>query len=99
MVLRRAVLAAFPSPILWLQRNLYLCLVSIAPPQYRAGLDRMVDGRARSSAVEHFLDMEGVTGSIPVAPTTSSDRDAHLNSKTTLEPLGPEPVIWALTAR
>src|SRR3569833_4351827 len=26
--------------------------------------------RARSSAGEHFLDMEGVTGSIPVAPTT-----------------------------
>ena len=25
--------------------------------------------RARSSAEEHFLDMEGVTGSIPVAPT------------------------------
>ena len=25
--------------------------------------------RARSSAGEHFLDMEGVTGSIPVAPT------------------------------
>ena len=28
--------------------------------------------RARSSAGEHFLDMEGVTGSIPVAPTTQS---------------------------
>ena len=27
-------------------------------------------GGARSSAGEHFLDMEGVTGSIPVAPTT-----------------------------
>src|SRR5262245_31252915 len=25
--------------------------------------------RARSSAVEHYLDMVGVTGSIPVAPT------------------------------
>ena len=28
--------------------------------------------RARSSAEEHFLDMEGVTGSIPVAPTNQS---------------------------
>jgi hypothetical protein len=25
--------------------------------------------RARSSAEEHYLDMVGVTGSIPVAPT------------------------------
>ena len=25
--------------------------------------------RARSSAVEHFVDIEGVTGSIPVVPT------------------------------
>ena len=33
--------------------------------------------RARSSAGEHFLDMEGVTGSIPVAPTIQSgDRPA-----------------------
>ncbi len=29
--------------------------------------------RARSSAVEHFLDMEGVTGSIPVAPTNKNN--------------------------
>jgi hypothetical protein len=28
-----------------------------------------VDNRARSSAEEHYLDMVGVTGSIPVAPT------------------------------
>ena len=28
--------------------------------------------RARSSAVEHYLDMVGVTGSIPVARTMSS---------------------------
>ena len=27
-------------------------------------------GRARSSAVEHYLDMVGVTGSIPVVSTT-----------------------------
>jgi hypothetical protein len=26
--------------------------------------------RARSSAEEHYLDMVGVTGSIPVAPTS-----------------------------
>ena len=31
--------------------------------------------RARSSAGEHFLDMEGVTGSIPVAPTNTSQKD------------------------
>ena len=31
-------------------------------------LRRLVQG-ARSSAVEHYLDMVGVTGSIPVAPT------------------------------
>ena len=40
-------------------------------------LPRLAEGilalivRARSSAVEHYLDMVGVTGSIPVAPTTS----------------------------
>src|SRR5262249_50852879 len=28
--------------------------------------------RARSSAEEHYLDMVGVTGSIPVAPTIAS---------------------------
>ena len=28
--------------------------------------------RARSSAGEHYLDMVGVTGSIPVAPTIQS---------------------------
>ena len=28
--------------------------------------------RARSSAVEHFVDIEGVTGSIPVSPTIYS---------------------------
>ena len=28
---------------------------------------------ARSSAVEHYLDMVGVTGSIPVAPTTGRE--------------------------
>ena len=35
-----------------------------------ASFPRMRSGRALSSAGEHFLDMEGVTGSIPVAPTT-----------------------------
>ena len=33
------------------------------------------DDRALSSAVEHFLDMEGVTGSIPVAPTIKTPRE------------------------
>ena len=29
---------------------------------------------ARSSAGEHYVDIVGVTGSIPVAPTTNADR-------------------------
>ena len=60
-----------------------MCLGSAAfmPVEWHAGwrtqlpneplpciLSRFQNG-ARSSAVEHFLDMEGVTGSIPVAPT------------------------------
>ncbi|GBR71852.1 hypothetical protein AA103587_2568 [Gluconobacter kanchanaburiensis NBRC 103587] len=32
------------------------------------------DRGAHSSAVEHYLDMVGVTGSIPVAPTTRSGK-------------------------
>ena len=35
---------------------------------------------AHSSAVEHYLDMVGVTGSIPVAPTICSVRN-HMISK------------------
>src|SRR6202042_2821957 len=31
-------------------------------------------GRARSSAGEHYVDIVGVTGSIPVAPTTPNAR-------------------------
>ena len=38
-----------------------------------AGL--LTAGRARSSAGEHYLDMVGVTGSIPVAPTNSQAPD------------------------
>ena len=34
--------------------------------------DRSVAIRARSSAGEHYVDIVGVTGSIPVAPTTAS---------------------------
>src|ERR1019366_1507982 len=33
--------------------------------------------RARSSAGEHLVDIEGVTGSIPVAPTIQSSRTAE----------------------
>ena len=41
--------------------------------RYRAARP-LPEWRARSSAGEHYLDMVGVTGSIPVAPTiTSSD--------------------------
>jgi hypothetical protein len=36
---------------------------------------------AHSSAVEHYLDMVGVTGSIPVAPTICSVRN-HMISTT-----------------
>ena len=39
-----------------------------APPQTRLVCAPPHQG-ARSSAVEHYLDMVGVTGSIPVAPT------------------------------
>ena len=35
---------------------------------------RQLGFRARSSAGEHLVDIEGVTGSIPVAPTTQSFR-------------------------
>ncbi len=38
---------------------------------------------ARSTAVVHYLDMVGVTGSIPVAPTTASRREHRLASDTT----------------
>jgi hypothetical protein len=43
--------------------------------------------RARSSAGEHFLDMEGVTGSIPVAPTIFAENSHTLeqSSETALQ--------------
>src|SRR4051794_31363380 len=34
--------------------------------------------RARSSAGEHLVDIEGVTGSIPVAPTSQSSQTAEI---------------------
>ena len=40
----------------------------------RSELHRNHAHRARSSAVEHYLDMVGVTGSIPVAPTMCRSR-------------------------
>ena len=51
------------------------------PPRPAAGISRRspasgplrrapLVGRARSSAGEHYVDIVGVTGSIPVAPTT-----------------------------
>ena len=42
------------------------CLPALEPIY---GPDRNQNFRARSSAGEHYLDMVGVTGSIPVAPT------------------------------
>ena len=50
-------------------------MVSCAPREGRIGRSRVRRRRftesqgARSSAVEHYVDMVGVTGSIPVAPT------------------------------
>ena len=41
-------------------------------PRPLAALHRVLRSRALSSAVEHFLDMEGVRGSIPLAPTIQS---------------------------
>jgi hypothetical protein len=35
------------------------------------------DFRARSSAGEHYLDMVGVTGSIPVVPTIRSSETSN----------------------
>lgn len=44
-------------------------------PRFRyKSLPQCMIGRARSSAVEHYVDIVGVTGSIPVAPTTCKDR-------------------------
>src|SRR5262249_31214692 len=45
-------------------------LLPARPPRF--GADRSIPFRARSSAEEHYLDMVGVTGSIPVAPTIYS---------------------------
>ena len=39
------------------------------PKQVRNGLSQSTDGRL-AQLVEHYLDTVGVTGSIPVAPTT-----------------------------
>ena len=45
-------------------------LAPAPPSRYRDPTRRKWTIRARSSAGEHYLDMVGVTGSIPVAPTT-----------------------------
>ena len=47
-----------------------------APVLYAAADSAILRGpyRARSSAVEHYLDMVGVTGSIPVAPTSCKQK-------------------------
>ena len=49
-----------------------------APPAYPRRLRRKPESRfrARSSAVEHYLDMVGVTGSIPVVPTKFGNNKA-----------------------
>src|SRR5690606_35618743 len=45
--------------------------------------------RARSSAVEHYLDMVGVTGSIPVAPTTRQWQSGRLPAARSNRPRPP----------
>jgi hypothetical protein len=42
--------------------------------------------RARSSAEEHYLDMVGVTGSIPVAPTTKPLANSALSIRWAVRP-------------
>ena len=57
------------------------------PPRHRARLrdPRPPPGAARngacSSAGEHYVDIVGVTGSIPVTPTISFNRKIHENSR------------------
>ena len=41
----------------------------VYPAELGEAADEAAFSRARSSAGEHYLDMVGVTGSIPVAPT------------------------------
>ena len=43
-----------------------------------------------SSAGEHFVDIEGVTGSIPVTPTISSKRFLKQRVRFDAEVAGPE---------
>ena len=43
-----------------------------------------------SSAGEHFVDIEGVTGSIPVTPTISSKRFLRQHLSFDAEGAGPE---------
>ena len=62
-----------------------------APVAILAGLFR-----ARSSAVEHYLDMVGVTGSIPVAPTTMV-RTTH-PARPTRSPCPSSPCLTAASA-
>jgi hypothetical protein len=53
--------------------SIHAVLASISASRYEV----LADGpRARSSAEEHLLDMEGVTGSIPVAPTINPSKSA-----------------------
>jgi hypothetical protein len=57
-------------------------LAATDPRRYR---DRSPAGGAVSSAGEHFLDMEGAIGSIPIPPTIQIGRKAtDLNAKARL---------------
>lgn len=62
------------------------CLRSSAKVEF-APLQRA--NRAVSSAVEHYLDMVGVTGSNPVPPTTLSQRGTFVRQPSSISPGGP----------
>ena len=56
----------FSSLLSLLLANFGFYVINTALPQLK------YEVRARSSAGEHLVDIEGVTGSIPVVPTTST---------------------------
>ena len=66
----------YPEPV-----SIEKVAADIGPGLAKAALAGKVDGKlvdtSYSSAVEHLLDKQGVTGSIPVAPTTSHPYASH----------------------
>ena len=76
--------------------------VLLTPPathgNYRVnsgGAPALADGWAYSSAGEHFVDIEGVTGSIPVTPTIHSAPADPRQTATETQASGPlAPLTW-----